>query len=167
MKIYGAVGAAGVLAVALAGCSSSSDPSTPAPKALASSIAAQATSPAADGSAADGSASAGSGSAGSGSAGSGSAAAGSESGGSGECSGAVAATRAALAGLAVSSVTLPEGCTVVYIKTPKNDTGLGVQMCEKAAAKVFPLGLVGVAVESDAGDPLAIGAPSQSCRTIS
>ena len=139
MKTSRVTVAAGQLVLAAAGCSSSSD--TPSPGALATSIQAQATSPAA--------------------------AASSAAGGaidrSTDCPDAILAAKAALAGLSVTEVTLPEGCTVVSVKTPLTDPQIGKDMCDKVAGEVFQMGVVGVTVESDSGTALALGAPSQPC----
>jgi hypothetical protein len=154
MKIYGAVLAAGLIAAAVAGCSSSSGTPSSA-GAVASSIKAQATSAAAPSSAAGGSAAAG-----------GSSAAGGVGDRSKDCPDAIAAAKAALSGMSVTEVSLPEGCTVVYIKTPSTDKQVGKDMCDKVAGEVFQLGILGIAVESDGGDSLALGAPSQPCMTL-
>jgi hypothetical protein len=148
MKIYGAVLAAGLIAAAVAGCSSSSGTPSSA-GAVASSIKAQATSAAAPSSAAGGSA-----------------AAGGVGDRSKDCPDAIAAAKAALSGMSVTEVSLPEGCTVVYIKTPSTDKQVGKDMCDKVAGEVFQLGILGIAVESDGGDSLALGAPSQPCMTL-
>lgn len=138
MKTSRVVAAAGFLAFGVAGCSSGSD--SPDPGALASSIKAQAT-----------------------------AAASSAAGGaverSKDCPDAILAAKAALAGMSVTDVTLPEGCTVVYIKTPVTDQQIGKDMCDKVAGEVYQMGIVGIAVESDSGKSLALGAPSQPCTT--
>jgi hypothetical protein len=165
MKTYGAL-AAGLLALAVAGCSSTSDsPSAAAPASSAAAPSAAAPSAAATSDPATGS-SAAAGSAGSAGSAGDAGSAGSAGDDSGECSGAVAKTKSALSGLAVSEVTLPAGCSMVFIRTPNNDKALGLQLCEKAAATVFPLGLSGVDVETDQGDSLALGAPSQPCQNL-
>ena len=147
MKTSRVAVAAGLLVLAAAGCSSSSD--TPSPGALASSIKAQATSPAAAASSA--------------AAGAASSAAGGGVDRSKDCPDAVAAAKAALSGMSVTEVYLPEGCTVVSIKTPVTDPQIGKDMCDKVAGEVFQMGIVGVTVESDSGTALALGAPSQPC----
>jgi hypothetical protein len=153
MKTSRVAVAAGLLVLGLAGCSSSSD--KPSAGALASSIKAQATSPAAAATSAAAAATS---------------AASSAAGGvvdrSKDCPDAIAAAKAALAGMSVTDVSLPEGCTIVYIKTPTTDQQVGKDMCEKVAGEVFQLGITGIAVESDSGKSLAIGAPSQPCMTI-
>jgi hypothetical protein len=145
MKFSRVVAAAGLLVLGVAGCSSGSSGS-PEPGALASGISAQATSPAAASSAASSSAGA--------------------VDRSKDCPDAILAAKAALAGMSVTDVTLPEGCTVVYIKTPVTDQQIGKDMCDKVAGEVYQLGIVGIAVESDSGKSLALGAPSQPCTTI-
>lgn len=145
MQTSRVVAAAGFLVLGVAGCSSGSD--SPDPGALAASIKAQATSPAVAASAA-------------------SSAAGGVVDRSKDCPDAILAAKAALAGMSVTDVTLPEGCTVVYIKTPVTDQQVGKDMCDKVAGEVYQLGIVGIAVETDGGKSLAIGAPSQPCATI-
>lgn len=146
MKTSRVAAAAGLLVLGVAGCSSGSSGSdSPDPGALAASIKAQATAPAAS-------------------------AASSGAGGtvdrSEDCPDAILAAKAALAGMSVTDVSLPEGCTVVFIKTPVTDQQVGKDMCDKVAGEVYQLGIVGIAVESDGGKSLAIGAPSQPCATI-
>jgi hypothetical protein len=145
MKTSRVVAAAGLLALGLAGCSSGSSGSSgsdsPDPGALAASIQAQATSPAARATSAPVDRSK-------------------------DCPDAILAAKAALAGMSVTDVSLPEGCTVIYVQTPETDQQIGKDMCDKVAGEVFQLGIVGIAVESDSGKSLAIGAPSQPCATI-
>jgi hypothetical protein len=136
MKTSRVAGAAGLLVLAAAGCSSSSD--TPSPGDLAASIQAQATSPAAS-------------------------SAGGSIDRSQDCPDAVLAAKAALAGLSVTDVSLPEGCTVIAVTTPLTDPLVGKDMCDKVAGEVFQMGIIGVTVESDSGKALALGAPSQPC----
>ena len=143
MKISRVAVAAGLLVLAAAGCSSSSS-DKPSAGAVASSIKAQATPPAAAASSA----------------------AGKVVDRSKDCPDAVAAAKAALAGMSVTEVYLPEGCTVVSIKTPETDQQIGKDMCDKVAGEVYQLGIIGVTVESDSGKSLALGAPSQPCTTI-
>jgi hypothetical protein len=141
MKTSRVAAAAGFLVLGVAGCSSGSD--SPDPGALAASIKAQATSPAAGSSAAGGAVDR-----------------------SEDCPDAILAAKAALAGMSVTDVSLPEGCTVVRITTPETDQQIGKDMCDKVAGEVYQMGIVGIAVESDSGASLALGAPSQPCRTI-
>ncbi|HEV7655909.1 MAG TPA: hypothetical protein VGP36_14420 [Mycobacteriales bacterium] len=68
--------------------------------------------------------------------------------------------------MSVTEVSLPEGCTVVWVKTPSTDPQVGKDICDKVAGEVFQLGIVGVAVESDSGKSLAVGAPFQPCTTL-
>ncbi|HST67465.1 MAG TPA: hypothetical protein VLM05_19990 [Mycobacteriales bacterium] len=136
--------AVGLLALALAGCSSDSPSGSASAGDVAASIKAQATSPAP--------------------------AAASSAGGtvdrSKDCPDAILAAKAALSGMSVTDVSLPEGCTVVFVQTPVTDKEIGKDMCDKVAGEVYQLGIVGIAVESDAGDSLALGAPSQPCHTL-
>ena len=83
-----------------------------------------------------------------------------------DCPDAILAAKAALAGMSVTDVSLPEGCTVVFVKTPETDKAIGKDMCDKVAGEVYQMGIVGIAVESDSGESLALGAPSQPCRTL-
>jgi hypothetical protein len=138
--------AVGLLALALAGCSSDSPSGSASAGDVAASIRAQATSPAAGSSAAP--------------------SAGGTVDRSKDCPDAILAAKAALSGMSVTDVSLPEGCTVVFVQTPVTDKEIGKDMCDKVAGEVYQLGIVGIAVESDAGDSLALGAPAQPCHTL-
>jgi hypothetical protein len=136
--------AAALLGLAVAGCSSSSDSDTPDPGALASSIKAQATSPAAAPSSADSSSGADS---------------------SGDCGSAPLSAKAALAGMSITDVSMVEGCTNIYIKTPTTDPAIGKDICDKVAGEVYQMGVKTIAVESDSGAALAVGSPATGCLT--
>ena len=134
---------AALLGLAAAGCSSS-DSDTPDPGALASSIKAQATSPAAAPSAGD-------------------------SGGgdpAGDCGSAPLSAKAALAGMSVTDVTMIEGCTTISVKTPLTDPAIGRDMCDKVAGEVYQMGVKTIAVESDNGTPLAVGSQATGCNAL-
>ncbi len=140
MTIPRALAAAGLLALAVAGCSSSDSGSdTPDPAALASSIAAQATSPAAG---ATESASAGSG---------------------GECGDAPLAAKAALTGADYLDVGMVQGCKLLSVVTRLTDPGVGVAMCERVAGEVWQLGVKSIVVVTADGTELATADPATPC----
>jgi hypothetical protein len=145
MTISRALAGAALLGLAVAGCSSGSD------EPAAAGTSAAAAPPAGSSAAAPGSADPTSD--------------GSGSEGSGDCSAAPAAAKAAMAGMDVTDVQLLSGCTALWVKTPTTDPAIGRDMCTKVAGEVYQLGVKSIAVESDAGDALAVGSPAQPCTT--
>lgn len=143
MRISRAVAVAGLLALAVAGCSSDSGSDTPDPAALASGIAAQATSPAAAPS--------------------------SDAGGGnqavGSCEDGRLSAKAALTATIADDVSLPDGCTSLSVTVPDDtDAAVGQSLCSTAASEAFRYGIAGVAVVTASGTKLATGtAPSTEC----
>jgi hypothetical protein len=141
MTILRALAGAALLAAAVAGCSSSDSTDTPDPGALASSIAAQATSPAA----------------------------GSDSGSGGQavgnCADGQLSAKAALTATIATDVSLPDGCSSLAVTVPDDtDAGVGQALCGTAANEAFRYGIAKVVVVTDSGTELASGtAPSTEC----
>ena len=132
-----ALAAAGLLVLAVAGCSSSDSGSdTPDPAALASSIAAQATSPAAPPASA---------------------------GGGGECGDAPLAAKAALTGADYLDVGMVQGCKLLSVVTRLTDPGAGVAMCQRVAGEVWQLGVKSIVVVTADGTELATADPATPC----
>lgn len=129
--------AGGLLLLAAAGCSSDSS-GAPDPGALASSIQAQATSPATESSPADG--------------------------GSGDCGSAAMSGRAALAGASITDVTMVEDCATILVTTPITDPAVASSLCERVAGEVYQMGVKNIRFESDAGAVLATGTEATGCQ---